>query len=196
MSLIDQSGDIRYLIDTVNNISKSILKYDKKSDLLDSLESSVLEIAKIDRQTSFQMKADREVKSIYSESNEKEIHYKDLVENEVNSQIPENFDYKNSIIYKEFSKLRKPNVTQMDDELMILEDNSTKSMLCPITKEIMVQPLKNTTCGHTYSKEGILALLGRNGAVPCPVAACKSVVTKQTLVPDEEMEELIASRQL
>ena len=45
----------------------------------------------------------------------------------------------------------------------------------------------SSACGHTYSKEGIMSLLGKKSTVPCPVAGCRKKVTAQSLSPDDDM---------
>ncbi|KAI9906862.1 hypothetical protein PsorP6_004413 [Peronosclerospora sorghi] len=57
-----------------------------------------------------------------------------------------------------------------DEDMSIQESESMRSTICPVTQGEMEDPLKNPSCGHTYSKKGIQAHLQRSKK--CPVAAC------------------------
>jgi len=37
--------------------------------------------------------------------------------------------------------------------------NETQTYKCPYTGKKMVEPVKNTSCGHSYEKEAILAYI-------------------------------------
>ena len=64
------------------------------------------------------------------------------------------------------------------------------SLICSLTNAEFVEPVKNSKCGHTYSKEAILQHIttGKKGAVGCPMIGCRGVVSSKTLVPDLDME--------
>ncbi|EGZ28060.1 hypothetical protein PHYSODRAFT_353471 [Phytophthora sojae] len=53
----------------------------------------------------------------------------------------------------------------------------------------MEDPLRNPTCGHTYSKKGIQAHLQRSKK--CPVAGCPQQLSFDKLERDVEMEVII-----
>lgn len=73
-----------------------------------------------------------------------------------------------------------------------LEISSRVSLICPITHQQLVQPMKNPRCGHVYSMNAIQALQGRGGYnIECPVAGCGSVVVMNSLTPDRKCEELL-----
>ena len=46
--------------------------------------------------------------------------------------------------------------------------------------------MKNT-CGHTYSKEGIMSMLRGKPTVKCPMPGCKQLVSTASLSDDVEM---------
>ena len=45
-----------------------------------------------------------------------------------------------------------------DDEDLAVEEE-TQSHKCPYTGKEMVDPVRNTNCGHCYDREGILAYI-------------------------------------
>ena len=48
-----------------------------------------------------------------------------------------------------------------DEDLMVEEE--TQTFKCPYTGKEMVDPVKNTTCGHSYDKEGIMIYIKQRG---------------------------------
>lgn len=76
------------------------------------------------------------------------------------------------------------------------EDNDTDTelqlkggginVIDPISKTRIVDPIKNTVCGHTYDRESITQMLKINKKTRCPVVGCKSrdFVTLAQLRPD------------
>jgi len=71
-----------------------------------------------------------------------------------------------------------------DDEIVIT--NRQESMICPLTKKIMIDPLINIRCEHSYSsviKEYIKQSNERR--IECPVAGCKHYVTMSDLRPNK-----------
>ncbi|CAI5725520.1 unnamed protein product [Peronospora effusa] len=77
-----------------------------------------------------------------------------------------------------------------DEDMSIQESESTRSTICPVTQGVMEDPLRNPSCGHTYSKKGIQAHLRRNKK--CPVAGCPQKLSFKGLERDVEMEVIIA----
>lgn len=63
---------------------------------------------------------------------------------------------------------------------------------CPISRTTMVNPMKNSECGHTYDERNIKELLGRRATIRCPVAGCAAVVRANTLVLDKDLLKEIA----
>lgn len=60
------------------------------------------------------------------------------------------------------------------------------NVIDPISKKRIVDPVKNTICGHTYDQESIMQLLKINKKTRCPVIGCKSTefVQLSQLRPD------------
>ncbi|CEG44416.1 e3 sumo-protein ligase nse2 [Plasmopara halstedii] len=79
-----------------------------------------------------------------------------------------------------------------DEDVLVQESESTRSTICPVTQMEMDDPLRNPSCGHTYSKKGIQAHLQRSKK--CPVAGCPQELLLNNLERDVEMEVIIARR--
>ena len=54
---------------------------------------------------------------------------------------------------------------------------------CPITLLNMKEPVQIETCGHIFSKEGIMNLLVRKSSIPCPQAGCRTTIRKKDVQP-------------
>eukprot|EP01127_Copromyxa_protea_P019214 TRINITY_DN6178_c0_g1_i2.p1 TRINITY_DN6178_c0_g1~~TRINITY_DN6178_c0_g1_i2.p1 ORF type:complete len:197 (-),score=36.36 TRINITY_DN6178_c0_g1_i2:129-719(-) len=84
-----------------------------------------------------------------------------------------------------------------EDDLVISRTQSV-SLHCPITRQDLVDPIKNRNCGHVYSQAAIQGVLATGGkiiargskikAVNCPVAGCSAKVTTESLEKDREIE--------
>ncbi|XP_034188458.1 E3 SUMO-protein ligase NSE2 [Osmia lignaria lignaria] len=48
------------------------------------------------------------------------------------------------------------------------------NVIDPITKKRIVDPVKNTICGHTYDRDSITEILKCNKKTRCPVVGCKN----------------------
>eukprot|EP01114_Cavostelium_apophysatum_P009018 TRINITY_DN22093_c0_g1_i1.p1 TRINITY_DN22093_c0_g1~~TRINITY_DN22093_c0_g1_i1.p1 ORF type:complete len:253 (+),score=41.77 TRINITY_DN22093_c0_g1_i1:70-759(+) len=72
---------------------------------------------------------------------------------------------------------------EADDDLVVME--AEVNLTDPITRSEFVDPVKNTNCGHVYSRESILHHIksaGRRKGATCPVAGCNKAVSKDVLV--------------
>ncbi|KAG8180038.1 hypothetical protein JTE90_012882 [Oedothorax gibbosus] len=69
-----------------------------------------------------------------------------------------------------------------DSELLVTE--TIQSYLDPLTKAIIKEPVKSTTCKHIYEKSTILRHLQRNPR--CPYGGCTTILTKEDIVDDLE----------
>ena len=86
-----------------------------------------------------------------------------------------------------------------DDDIEVgsVEGDAKTRLLCPITRDRFVHPVKkpvpcigvtrSITCNHTYSREAIVNLIGGKRSVKCPVKGCNKNVSLDNLVDDEEM---------
>eukprot|EP00529_Nitzschia_sp_RCC80_P030738 CAMPEP_0113462136 /NCGR_PEP_ID=MMETSP0014_2-20120614/11921_1 /TAXON_ID=2857 /ORGANISM="Nitzschia sp." /LENGTH=303 /DNA_ID=CAMNT_0000353959 /DNA_START=146 /DNA_END=1057 /DNA_ORIENTATION=- /assembly_acc=CAM_ASM_000159 len=85
-----------------------------------------------------------------------------------------------------------------DDDLLIVSVNggppgSSENLKCPITTQLMEEPVRNTVCGHVYSMEGIKQILKSSSSnrrgTKCPVAGCQNGnVTKSQLQVDDDLK--------
>ena len=83
-----------------------------------------------------------------------------------------------------------PDETGADDDI----DVSVRVCLtCPVTLLPLTDPVRNTRCGHCYSREGISSLMTSGSAysIHCPVSGCSLPVSSQSLVPDRRAEVLL-----
>jgi len=65
---------------------------------------------------------------------------------------------------------------------------SSKNVIDPISKKRLVNPVKNTVCGHVYEKDIVLQLIKKNPRTRCPIAGCSSAfIEKRNLVADDDM---------
>lgn len=74
-----------------------------------------------------------------------------------------------------------------DSDLAITE--AQEQYMDPITKRPIVDPVKNTVCGHIYEKETIMNMLNVKTKTKCPVVGCGNVgpILAKHLVSDEEL---------
>ncbi|KAL3924201.1 MAG: hypothetical protein SGILL_001192 [Bacillariaceae sp.] len=71
-----------------------------------------------------------------------------------------------------------------DDDIAVIPVQDTQSLKCPITRHFLEDPVKNTVCGHKYSRAAILQQL--RTYKKCPVAGCTNTnVTVSQLETDE-----------
>ena len=85
-----------------------------------------------------------------------------------------------------------------DDDLLIVSVNggpvgSSENLKCPITTQLMEEPVRNSACGHVYSAEGINQILKSSSSsrrgTKCPVAGCMNAnVTKSQLQVDDDLK--------
>lgn len=75
----------------------------------------------------------------------------------------------------------------------VLITQNTISVIDPISKMRMVDPVKNKKCGHHYEKSIVLQMIARNPATRCPMIGCtvKKVKAKD-LVPDDQLRRYLA----
>lgn len=85
-----------------------------------------------------------------------------------------------------------------DDDLEVLATgDSTVNLNCPFMTTLMVDPVKNKVCGHSYSKEAILNHIRKSRSPSCPVAGCSNRhVTQEQLEDDRETARLIRREQV
>ena len=82
-------------------------------------------------------------------------------------------------------------VTQDDDGEIVATE--TVSIIDPITRKEMTDPVKNTLCGHTYERSSIIQLININSKQKCPMAGCanKNPVSQNHLIVNSDILKLI-----
>jgi hypothetical protein len=84
-----------------------------------------------------------------------------------------------------------------DEDADILVTHDRTSLICPITQATFIDPVKNISCGHSYSRAAITQLLKnsesrrKNPSIFCPVAGCQVNVSVNTLAPNLLIENLL-----
>jgi len=80
---------------------------------------------------------------------------------------------------------------ESDDDLQIEERELTEIPRCPVTGGEIKDPVKNSECGHNYSKSGIEGLLrqqaSRDSWIKCPAHGCSKKVKLSTLSKNYEL---------
>ncbi|CDK24883.1 unnamed protein product [Kuraishia capsulata CBS 1993] len=71
-----------------------------------------------------------------------------------------------------------------DDDVAV--EGGLVDLRCPISKQIMNNPVTSKKCGHCYDKNNILSLFGRQSNTKCP--ECPMLLSRQDLIPDELMK--------
>ncbi|QRV77383.1 E3 SUMO-protein ligase nse2 [Ceratobasidium sp. AG-Ba] len=71
-----------------------------------------------------------------------------------------------------------------DDDLEV--GGVTQDYKCPLTLQIYVNPLTSTTCGHTFSAEGIREYLKNNDT--CPGTGCNAKISMAVLKLDRGIQ--------
>jgi len=69
----------------------------------------------------------------------------------------------------------------------------TVSLIDPVTKRRMTDPVRNTICGHVYDRESVVALLSQNTLTRCPVLGCKF---KEYLLMSNMKSDIVTRTQL
>lgn len=70
-----------------------------------------------------------------------------------------------------------------DDDIVM--GGSVMQLRCPLTADILRDPVVNAACQHAYSRDAILSFMGdrrtRQGQIQCPAAGCSATVSRSTL---------------
>ncbi|KAM3961880.1 uncharacterized protein ACR2FA_003964 [Aphomia sociella] len=90
---------------------------------------------------------------------------------------------------KRYEKVQQAARQNLDESDLAITE-SQDQYIDPITKKAIVDPVKNTVCGHIYEKEAIMNLINMKSRTKCPVAGCgnRGPIMKQHLLSDEELK--------
>lgn len=104
---------------------------------------------------------------------------------DVQMQKPKHQPKTNHKFFKDITEALGDTKDDEDDDLIVT--SSTDNVKCPITAAVFEMPMRNTVCGHTYSKAGIEHVLRTSHE--CPVAGCRNKhVNRNQLERNIEME--------
>jgi SUMO ligase MMS21 Smc5/6 complex component len=90
---------------------------------------------------------------------------------------------------------------QENEDLIVMgTESSTQTLICPLTKQTLVEPIRSTKCGHVYSKAAIMAHIKntkkKGGGTGCPVAGCSHTVDISILERDIDVERQLKRRKV
>ncbi|KAL7565266.1 hypothetical protein ACA910_014560 [Epithemia clementina (nom. ined.)] len=129
-----------------------------------------------------------------------ELIEKELAERKAENPPEDNEKYHDVCKLLGIEVQRKRNKATADDDIEEVRNTGTASqgktqagrLKCPITTMDMEDPVKNTQCGHVYSRKGIEQLMrqsNRGSSCQCPIAGCTNrSVTNDQLEKDLETE--------
>lgn len=97
---------------------------------------------------------------------------------------------------KRVAMVHEPNKRmEWEDEDIIMDTTvlDEARMKCPLTMNVMQQPLTCTDCGHSFERDNIIEYItnkrNRRVTKPCPVAGCSATINPETnLKEDLELE--------
>ncbi|ALC49178.1 qjt, partial [Drosophila busckii] len=92
---------------------------------------------------------------------------------------------------KEFKEFRKRLADKNEETVAEIMSNVTDIIAVhdPWSKEVMLDPVVNTKCGHHYSKHSVEPLIKDNMGICCPILGCpnKAYIKPADLKPDPAM---------
>ncbi|XP_015124007.1 E3 SUMO-protein ligase NSE2-like [Diachasma alloeum] len=59
-----------------------------------------------------------------------------------------------------------------DDDMVM---TSSINVICPISKQRMIEPVKNDICGHVYDKASVSEMIKSNPKSRCPLMGCSNI---------------------
>lgn len=57
-------------------------------------------------------------------------------------------------------------------------DKSEESLKCKVTRQLMTDPVRNSTCNHVYERSGIASLQKPGKPWTCPIPGCKKAIAE------------------
>ncbi|CAL7946951.1 unnamed protein product [Xylocopa violacea] len=147
---------------------------EKLKELRDIVENNCSQLKKLQSAESIQ----RRILDLY-EDDDTEHNIASIIEeyNRAISEISTNVSKDKKLI--EFDKhveilLDKAPCEDDDEDVELQLSGGYLNVIDPISKKRIVDPVKNTKCGHTYDRESITGMLKINNKTRCPVMGCKS----------------------
>jgi len=94
-------------------------------------------------------------------------------------------------IYKGWEKQIRSRLDN-DEDLAVV--GNQVSLHCPLSKELMVDAVKNPDCGHIYSKRAVTSVY-KTAYFDCPVAGCVARRTQIANLVDDMQIRVLAKRE-
>lgn len=178
----------------LDNIMRELIDISAK---FNSSKETLLELS---QKISAQDEAVADVRTLYIQGYEKRNgEYANKTSRQKYTKVPEYHDFKSAIwnalhpdapmpALTDFFEKEAGDASDSDDELEI--GGQTQDYKCPITLGLLKDPLTASGCKHSYSAEAIRASFqgkGRNAAISCPAAGCRSKITVEMLKPDPQL---------
>ncbi|KAJ1940489.1 hypothetical protein GGF37_003953 [Kickxella alabastrina] len=81
---------------------------------------------------------------------------------------------------------------ESDEDLVI--SGAKLTYKCPVSQSWLIDPMTSKLCGHSFSKDAILAYVRsqRGGNAKCPVGGCASIIGPRDLFSDAVLERKVA----
>jgi len=171
---------------------------DEAKQAVNDLRDVMLEYAKMKRDIKNYTQAVEEAKQTFMrEKNEREdANLLKIFEDKLSNVQSENNDTElyNDKVVEEFTQTvwnqHHGNSSQAggsngdeDDEIIEMTQVDGTQFMCPITKTEFIDPVKNTHCGHSYSKVAIVTHIKHmKEKAKCPIPGCSSKVSNDSLV--------------
>lgn len=189
-----EDGELRDLeIDglrkTLTNLAKSEADYLNKSDSVDAVRNRLREMADEGEVSGADMNVDMMLSQHVRNEGVKEQDHPKVLELEARIARAKAEAQRET----EFSPGQVEDQQDQGGEVDLVETRVTRSLIDPITKRKMEDPVKNTLCGHSYDRASILELIRRSKRTKCPIPGCanRNPVTEDNLIDDTELASII-----
>ncbi|KAK9376135.1 zinc-finger of the MIZ type in Nse subunit-domain-containing protein [Lipomyces chichibuensis] len=89
---------------------------------------------------------------------------------------------------KTITEIHERDTNDGDEDLIVAQEK--RSLKCPVSLALLVNPVTSNVCPHTFSKDAIFSLFVENSrgrqryldSIECPVAGCDKILFKANLI--------------
>ncbi|GAX15536.1 hypothetical protein FisN_6Hh167 [Fistulifera solaris] len=81
-----------------------------------------------------------------------------------------------------------------DDDIQMVGGASKQTLKCPLTTVLLEDPMKNSFCGHVYSRAAVMEYLNSRQR-RCPVAGCRNNQFSASQLAEDEQTALLVRRE-